>query len=163
MRNSQMRLLLWGARNVLLILLILFIVYTFVSAGRTYSADAERVTSQVLEVYESDRWTEGSALDFRGMFGLDASDYDQVVYYKPATNMYADELLIVRSAEGQDDIMKAIQDRISSQEDVFDGYAPEEVALLRSAVVVQKGNYILYAVSDHADEYNAEFAKAIKQ
>ncbi len=66
--------------------------------------------------------------------------------------MFANEALLVKLKDisQQEEIVTAIEERIESQLNVFEGYAPREVGLLEDAVVDVQGNYILYIVDGDA-------------
>lgn len=96
--------------------------------------------------------------------GLNASDYDQVIYYRNTTALAVDELLIVKAknAEDLDTVEDSIVSRISTQLKYYDSYGPEQCALLKNAVQTKKGKYYCYCVAEKADKYEEVLLDAIQ-
>lgn len=160
------RAMLDAAALVILSAIVVFIIVIFTGLF----ADSERpvadVAADVLKVASDETassMVQGNDLTFRKTFGLNAADYDGVVYYNPGSNMDACELLVVRCKETEqtDGLVKAVNDRIDSQKSVFEGYAPKQFEQLGRARVLVRGHYVFYVVSDDADEYARAFLEAL--
>ncbi len=106
---------------------------------------------------------QGTVLDFKRIFGLNAEDYEGVVYFKPISQMDVEELLIVKLASDDqaEALEEAVNDRIDSQKTSFDGYGVAQCALLEKAIVKTQGNFLFYCVSPDAEKYYQAFLDAM--
>lgn len=160
------RILLDGAGLVILLAIVIFITVIFMELFADSDKAAADVAAEVTAVSSEETVEsviQGNDLTFKKIFGLNAADYDGVVYYCPESNMDACELLVVRAAEPEqtDGLVEAINARIDSQKSVFEGYAPKQFEQLGRARVLVRGHYVFYVVSDDADEYARAFLKAL--
>ena len=100
----------------------------------------------------------------RRLYGLDPSAYESIVLYYPATNMGAEELLIVKlaSVDQADSVRSAIDARLQTQKNTFDGYGVEQTDLLTNHAALEvRGNYVLFVVSKTADQVRQAFLDAL--
>lgn len=100
----------------------------------------------------------------RRLYGLDISSYDACILYYPATNMGAEELLIVKlsSVEQAQAVQTAVEKRLQTQKNTFDGYGVEQYDLLTNHAVVEvRGNYVLFVVAPNADDVRQAFLGAL--
>lgn len=100
----------------------------------------------------------------RRLYGLDIDAYDACILYYPATNMGAEELLIVRlaSPDQAQTVQTAIEARLQTQKNTFDGYGVEQYDLLTNHAVVEvRGNYVLFVVGETADQVRQAFLDAL--
>ncbi len=125
---------------------------------KTSTADIGDVATAVTAQLDLSNVQEGTNSDLKKYYGLSASDYEGVVYYAPVSNMDAEELLIIKLKDTSqaDAVESAIQSRLETQKNTFDGYGVEQYNLLEKSVLDVKGNYILYVV--HADASKADQA-----
>lgn len=125
---------------------------------KTSTADIGDVATAVIAQLDLSNVQEGTNSDLKKYYGLSASDYEGVVYYAPVSNMDAEELLIIKLKDTSqaDTVESAIQSRLETQKNTFDGYGVEQYNLLEKSVLDVKGNYILYVV--HADASKADQA-----
>lgn len=151
------------AKIVIILLILLFIVHVYASTDRRSDTSIEAMQKAVLQDKEPEGMLETDGLGFRQVYGIDASEFDGVIYYRPESNMDASELLIAKteSSATAETLLDAVETRISSQKTVFEDYAPEQYGLLKDAIAVKKGNYVFLAVSEKADQYYNAFLKAL--
>ena len=124
------------------------------------AAVREAVTAQMdlTNVLEADNQM------IRRLYGLDIAAYDACILYYPATNMGAEELLIVRlaSVDQAQTVQSAIEERLQTQKNTFDGYGVEQYDLLTNHSVVEvQGNYVLFVVAQNADQVRQAFLGAL--
>lgn len=146
-----------------LIVLIITAIILFLMQKAESKAPFEQVASAVTEKLDTTHMEKNSARFLKKYFGLNAEDYEEVLIYTPITNMDAQEMLLIRlkDASQSETVLSAIQTRIDSQLEIYEGYAPEEVALLDAAVVDDRGNYILYIVGNNAEEVDDAFRNSL--
>ena len=77
--------------------------------------------------------------------------------------MDVDEILIVRMKDSaQENALKdAMQTRIDTQTQSFEGYGVNQTKLLKDAVIDVKGNYALLVVNEKAAEADEAFRKSL--
>lgn len=92
---------------------------------------------------------EGDNQAIKRLYGLSASDYENILLYYPTTNMGAEELLLIqlKDISQQQAVKSAIESRLDTQKKSFDGYGVDQYAMLEKAVVEVQGNYILLVVA----------------
>ncbi len=93
-------------------------------------------------------------LRIRRVFGLNAADYDLIVYYTPAETMDVCEFLLVRADEGQlAGVKSAMEARIASQLAAFEHYGESQTELLNRAQIRQFGNYLCLIVAENPESW----------
>jgi len=128
------------------------------------SADPVQVAAAVTEKLDMTNMLEGDNKLVRRFYGLDPSAYDACILYYPTTNMMAEEVLIVKlkDVSQQEAVRAAVEARIQTQKNTFEGYGPEQYALLSNHAVVEvRGNYILFVVSEASAQALQAFLDAI--
>ena len=114
--------------------------------------------TEVVEMFESmaedASVLPGGTLRLRRVFGLNAADYDLMVYYMPKETMDVCEFLLIRADESTiDSVRSAMETRIASQLAAFDHYGEHQTELLNEAVIESFGNYICLIVSETPDKW----------
>ena len=124
---------------------------------------AQEVFDKVSATVESEKMELSTDRYFKKYYGLNAADYDGVLYYAPVSNMDAEELLIVKlkSTDQAEELTEAILKRQAGKEQSFEGYAPEQYALAQDYILDVKGNYILFVIDPNAEMIDSVFAGAL--
>jgi hypothetical protein len=83
-------------------------------------------------------------------FGIEFQEVDSCAYYASDSVMNVTELLVIKLTEGAkaDLITEKIEQRIKDKQVLFEGYAPEQSALLKDYVLITQKGFIFYAVCD---------------
>ena len=146
---------------------VFLMVIVFVALMLLYASGSSRPFSEVSEAVsaslDTENLTEQDDAAFKRNFGLNAADYDGVMYYSSEFSISAEEVLLVRVADSSQvqEVTSAIEKRIDSRRNDFEGYAPEEVKLLDDAVQSVRGNYIFFASAPKAGEYLSVFSSSL--
>lgn len=124
-------------------------LYFMLSANRESRAVFSDVQEAVISAADLTPMAEGDNQTFKRLYGLSASDYENVLLYYPTTNMGAEELLLIqlKDLSQQQAVKDAIESRLDTQKKSFDGYGVDQYAMLEKAVVEVQGNYILLVVA----------------
>ena len=148
---------------VALVLMVIFIISEY-SFDRESKAAFEDVSKAVSERVSQKNVITGDNQIIKRLYGIDPNEYSDVLLYYPSTNMGSEELLLVKlnDLSQQETVKKAMEERVDSQKNVFEGYAPDQVAMLEKAKVDVEGNYILMVSAENPDEIVSDFLKAIK-
>ena len=138
----------------LVILLVLF-------GGNSVSgADPREVAEAVTSAIDMENMQLADNQMVKRFYGLDPADYEGCILYYPNTNMMAEEVLIVKLKDisQQQTVSDAIEARLQTQKNTFEGYGVEQYDLLTNHAVVElRGNYVLFVVSDHAEAARKAF------
>lgn len=109
-------------------------------------------------------WNEISALDMPMMttvndtllssiYGINASDLVEYVCKMPAMNTTATEFFIGEVKDGKMDTVKAaLEARQDALDEEWSKYLPEQYELVQNYQLVTSGNYVIFVISDQADD-----------
>ena len=152
------RIIRYGLTAVLIAAVIIML-----SGNKESNASFDKVSSAVSGSITTDKAMKGTERYLKKNFGLNADDYDSVLIYIPATNMNANEMVLIKlkDVSQADSVQAAIENRIESQINIFEGYAPEATALLKNAILDVRGNYILYIVDSDAVRIDDAFRSSL--
>lgn len=100
---------------------------------------------------------------FKNMYGISADYFDLFVWKVPLMNTTATEILIGKVKEGKmEEVKQAIEKRRNDLDDQWSRYLPAQYDLVKQAQVVENGNYILFAVSEHVNRIQTIFNESVK-
>ena len=133
--------------------------------GDTVSnADPAEVEEAVVSQSDMTNMLQGDNKMIKRFYGLDPAAFDACYLYYPTTNMMAEELLIVKLSDvsQQEMVRKAVEARIATQKNTFEGYGVEQFEMLSNNAVVEiRGNYVLFVVNAASAEAQKAFLNAI--
>lgn len=126
----------------------LLLIVGFVALLLIYTSGSNRPFEKVEKSVEASldkenmKRQDGTAL--KRNFGLNAADYDGVMYYSSEFSISSEEVLLIKAkSETQTaEISSAIEERIKTRMNDFEGYAPESVQLLEDAKKSVRGKYV---------------------
>ena len=133
-------------------------------SAKISSADAKDVFEAVCAAVDTNEMQPGDRLMIKRLYGLEADDYEGCYLLYPATNMGAEEILVVKFAEGTDTakLIEAVENRIEAQKTSFDGYGVEQYELLTNHAATElAGNFLLFVVSGNETEAVKAFRAAL--
>ena len=138
-------------------------LYFMLSSKRESRAAFSDVQEAVISAADLTPMAEGDNQTFKRLYGLSASDYENVLLYYPTTNMGAEELLLIqlKDLSQQQAVKDAIESRLDTQKKSFDGYGVDQYAMLEKAVVEVQGNYILLVVANDPAPVRKAFLGAL--
>lgn len=150
-------------RWLVALLLIVFVIVSC-AGNRISKADPAAVSQAVLTAAALSHTQEADAQMIKRLYGVDPAEYESCVLRYPATNMDAEELLLVklRDVSQQEALLSAANARIETQKTSFDGYGPAQYALLTEHCIIEaRGNYFLLVVGANAQAAKEAFIKAL--
>lgn len=149
-------------RNIVLVAVAAYVVFLLVYAGGS-KKPFEEVEGVLEESLDLENLKKQDSQTLKKSFGFNGADYSGVMYFSSESSISAEEVLLVRveSEDQVEGVRESIEDRIASRMKDFEGYMPQEEALLKDACVVIRGKYVFYAVSPKAQEYRAVFEKSL--
>ena len=133
--------------------LILFLAPSFLSAPISHQ-EFEAAVTDTLAGTDASVYPRRDEQVIRRCLGLNPSDFKNIAFMRSDDNMAAEEMAIVQfdTPAQKNAFVESCHSRIQKQRSVFDGYAPEQTALMDKAVVKVWGNYGIYVVGSQADQ-----------
>ncbi len=160
MSKSMINIVTVGKWVIALILAV--IIFNHGQTDNLSETSFEDMSAQVIAAADLDSMQSADAQMIRRLYGLDGSTYDGIMLYYPKTNMGAEELLVVKmtdpsQAEG---LRAAIEKRLETQINSFEGYGAEQTAMLKNSVIEIRGNYALFCSAEKPAPVLEAFSKA---
>lgn len=149
-------------KYVVLLLTVVYIVLLMLYASGS-SRPFEEVGAEVAAALDAEVLSEQDAARLKRNFGLNAADFDGVMYYASESNVSAEEVLLIKVSRDSQvrQVTAALERRLASRENDFEGYAPEQERMLKDAVQSVRGSYVFFAVSPDAGEYLSAFNRSL--
>lgn len=142
---------------------LLLFIGSLLMGGKNSKADIEQVAQNVEQSVSMESLSRADNRMVKRLFGINAGDYEGTALYVSDSNMKVEEILIVKLKEASqaEEVEKAVQSRLERQLDSFEGYDPQQCALLEAHVLDTVGNYLLYVVHDDAAAADRAFRKSL--
>lgn len=142
----------------ILVYIVLLVIYT---SGST--KPFQEVEAAVAGSIQSDALVKKDSQALKRYYGLNSADYEGVLFYSAEFSISVEEVLLieVKSEKQVQEVRDAVNERLESRINAFEGYAPEQVQLLEDAQFLVRGNYIFLAISPDAETYSAVFAGSL--
>ena len=150
-------------RKLLMTAMLLTSILT-VGCGVNDDMTVEEIESDMVKEVKFEKMERGDSKSLKRFYKLNANDYDGVILYTPQSTMDVNEMLIVKVKDKLqiEYLQDSIDSRINYQLESFDGYGPEQVALVNEYELKTKGNYVFFAVSENAQELKKAFLDSIE-
>lgn len=161
--NAKSKIIIMEVIKWLFVLILLLFLFSK-SAGNTESAAPfDTVASAVTSAADLSAVQEADNQMVKRLYGLDPGDYEGLLLYNPTSNMGAEEILVVKLTDmsQQDAVKAAIEARVATQMDSFEGYAVEQYEMLQNCVIEVQGNYILLVVAADTAPVRQAFLDAL--
>ena len=145
----------FAAAFLILVYIVLLLIY---ASGST--KPFEEVAAAVEERLDTEILVKQDAQALKRYYGLNGADYEGVLFYSSEFSISAEEVLLieVRSDQQVQEVRDAIEERLESRRDTFEGYAPEQAQLIAQAQLQVRGKFVFLAVSTDAEAYVSAFA-----
>ncbi|HIZ65488.1 MAG TPA: DUF4358 domain-containing protein [Candidatus Blautia pullicola] len=149
-------------RILMVIGLLVFIILLQMGTPDSQSS-LEEVSQAVSGSVSLEGMEESSNQMFKKFYGLNANDYEGVSLYAPASNMDAEEILIIKLKDSSqaEAVTAAVNKRLETQKSSFEGYGIEQFDLLEDHILDVQGNFILYVVHPEASKADQAFKDSL--
>lgn len=137
---------------------LLFLFLFFITRGqKTAEVDVRTAAEMLKNEMDQTKLQAEDELTLRARYGLENTDYDEMVYYGPVTNMDVEELLVLKLSDSGklSAVKEAFESRIAYQKSCFDGYGTDQTGILNRAQFILRGQYACLIVSDHGETAGA--------
>lgn len=151
-----------GFKYLMVVLLVAYVVFLIAREGND-SVSVDAIDKNIMKVTNTEGLSKGNTQDLKKYYGLNADDYAGAVLYIPDDVMSVNEILVIKVKDKSqvESVEQAIEERLETQKNNFEGYGVEQTKLINSAVVETKGYYVLVAVSKDADKIDGAFKESI--
>lgn len=149
------------AKFLLLAMLVMFVISSFSSQS---AKDVSVIRAQLSADALIAALQEQDANAFQREMGEDLTGASQWCYLSAASMMDVSELVIVRALD-QDALQRmedAVNAHLAAQKDLFRNYGTNQYELLEHAVLLTRGDYLFYAVSESVDRWEEMFLTCIR-
>ena len=97
------------------------------------------------------------------LYGIDAADLDSYVAKVPMINVKATEFFIAKVKSGKMDAVKdGVAKRQADLDEQWSSYLPEQLELVQNYKLAESGDYVLFAVTEDADDIVKAFNDCVK-
>lgn len=153
--------------TILKILMLCFLfgfLFYLNTRDNTNDTSVSEIAEQLKKEENIGNLVEGDANSLKRYYSLNANDYDGFALWTSENPMDVDEIIVIKakSDEQMDDLEDSIEKRIETQKQNFEGYGAEQTALLEESIVVIRGEYAFFAVSENAASWESIFLESIK-
>ena len=153
-------------RVIEIICVVFLVCFIFIISGdgKYSNKTVEEVVNAVSAEVDMEVMTSYNKNKVKQEFGIDFAGVDSFAYYASDSIMTVDELLVIKLQEGvnPEAIMEKIESRVKDKQVLFEGYAPEQSALLKRYDLTYKNGFIFYAVGADSTDARIIFKSVTK-
>jgi hypothetical protein len=125
------------------------------------SVSVESIWDSISSAMELPAFMDMDADILSALYGIDESDLVEYVGKIPMMNVQATEFFIAKVQSGKMDAVKAgIAQRQADLVTQWESYLPEQLELVKNYKLVTSGDYILFAISETADQAVSIFTES---
>lgn len=150
------------AEIICIVILVAFI--GFLSKEETTSdKTAKEVAKAVFSAVDTSGLKKQSELQIKKELSLSVDSFDGMYFIKSDDIMDVREIIIIKLKDGasSDEAIQKIKKRLEEKQTLFEGYAPEQSAMLQNYVLKQKAGFVFYAVLTDKEAALSAFNKIL--
>ncbi len=136
----------------------------FVSHGEYYiDTDISDIYEEISSDNSLGEMIPFDANDIKKNFGFNINDYGEAFYYGHMSIMDCECLLVIKlyNEDNASYVIEAIDDKRDQLKKLFQSYAPEQYEMLSKSILTNKGQYIIYTVSENPEAIEKSFIESI--
>ena len=145
----------------LMVAAVLMLAYPF--RYKISSVTIDKVQPTLEQYLESENISLVSSRSVNQDYGLRSDDYDGILLYESKESTEVNEIMVVKvkSSFQREEVQKAMEKRIEKRIKVFEGYGPDQTALLKESRIRDKKGYVVLIISPNAETIWKDLAKEI--
>lgn len=149
--------------KIIIVLLTVMLMAPAFSTGKYSTKTFDEVSAAMLEGLDLEKYPAQDVLAIKRYFDLDPGQFVQAAFYRTNDAMDAEEILLVQydDAQAREAFENAVRTRQAAQENVYEGYAPDQLDLTQKAEIDVQGNFGLYVVGAQAQQADNQFAAGL--
>ena len=148
-----------------IICIVILVVFIGVLSKEETVSDKtlKEVSAAVTATIDTKGLKKQKEMQIKKELSLTAESFDGIYYIKSEDIMDVREILIIRLKENQtsDEAIEKIEKRLKNKQTLFEGYAPEQSAMLKDYCLKQKAGFIFYAVHNDNETALSAFNKIL--
>lgn len=150
--------------NIAFYIALITVLITGCADANTNIPSTKEIWEEIGQVVDVSQMHVGDDRDLEELYGIGIEDIDEYVLYTAPSNLEADEIVIIKAKDTKDIeiIREKIAKRVETIGTSFKDYIPEEYHLVEKHIVDSKQNYVIFIVSEKADEIEEVFKNSFK-
>lgn len=148
----------------LLCVLVLIVFVVFLSRETVLSdKTAQEIFDSVSSFVDLTELSKCDKAKFKKETGFETGAFEDVLFYASDNIMQVREIIIVKlkNREQSQDLVTALEKRVSEKANLFEGYAPEQSAMLQSFVLEERGGFVFFAVCERPELTVSAFRRSL--
>lgn len=135
------------------------------SPSPSQAAAADEVIGAMLKAVEQPALMAMTADDVKNMYGIDASTLADYAGRMPLMNVKTNEIAVfkVKKEKDIDAVKKGMVSRAEAVQKQFESYLQDQYENAKNYKIVVEGNYVLFVISESADDLVKAFKAAVKK
>ncbi len=146
---------------ILMVVAVFMLIYPF--RYRISSTSIDEIQSCLDPYMETENTRLATSRNISQDYGLRSDDYAGILLYESKESTEVNEIMVakVKSSDQREEVKKAMESRIEKRIKVFEGYGPEQTALLKESKVRDEKGYVVLIISPNAENIWKEILKVI--
>lgn len=155
-------------KKIGLFLLVIMVAFSMLGCSNNDSGkdvDIKEISSQIEKKFGQDMPSLMELDDetLLNLYGISSELLDNYVAKVPLMNVHATEIFIAKVKDNKiDEVREGISKHKADLEDTWSRYLPAQYELVKNSKIVENGNYILFVVSEKADDIVKIFEDSFK-
>lgn len=149
--------------KLILLISLFLLILGLVNANSINDIGFDNLKKEVIKYVDMNKMKQADNKMFKRFYNMEYSDLKNCVLYISNENMDVEEILLIEtvSKEQIDIIENNIQKRIDTQLENFNSYGINQTKLIKNNIIEIDNQYILFVISDYADEIQNTFHKSL--
>ncbi len=144
------------------LLAVSYIVYSVSTTSVTTIKSAEEISSLLVTDMSTDDICERNINFITEKYGVSSSMFSSVVCFSSDDVMNVNELFIgVLTDESNDEIIRSFEDYAEDRFNLYNGYAPEQAALIDNYVLDVSSGALIFCIDDNAEAIYSKLLKIL--
>ncbi|MEG2353203.1 MAG: DUF4358 domain-containing protein [Clostridium sp.] len=155
-------------KKIMTVFLAIATIFTLVGCGTSKNEVKDVPTKDLLEAVAAKVEVklvppfEGENIE--EIYGLKASDYDELEIRKSPINVQANEIIIVKAKEGKvDAVKKSLEDHGKAVEQQWATYLPDQHEVTKARIINTMGNYAYLIIDGNAKDLDTIIKDKLKK
>ena len=148
-----------------IICIVILVVFIGVLSKEETVSDKtlKEVSAAVTATIDTKGLKKQKEMQIKKELSLTTESFDGIYYIKSEDIMDVREILIIKLKENQtsDEAIEKIEKRLKNKQTLFEGYAPQQSAMLKDYCLKQKAGFIFYAVHNDKETALSAFNKIL--
>lgn len=130
--------------------------------NKTESSSTDKIMNAMLEKEEQAGLMDLTMDNLDTYYVIDTDLIDEFSIKTPAFNLSSNEIAIIKVKDSKDiaEIKKSMEQRGADVQKMFENYLPEPYKLAQNYKIAIEGDYVLFVISEKADELEKAFKEA---